>query len=128
MTMTALQLNGFLDTLTTRRSELESGTCRRGALTIETTPEQLDQIQQAQDRDLAIGAIDRETKLLRDVRSALGRIGNDTFGICRDCEAEIGLKRLTALPWTALCIACQQAADSIKAGQPWSEDAGLQTA
>jgi hypothetical protein len=29
------------------------------------------------------------------------------------------LKRLAAVPWTASCIVCREAADSL-AGQPWT--------
>jgi DnaK suppressor protein len=124
--MTTSKLNGFRDILTKRCAELEGGNRRRGALAIETSPEELDRIQQAQDRDLAIGAIDRDTKLLREVRSALARIDDDTFGICRDCDEEIGPKRLAAVPWTALCIVCQEATDALAAGQTWSEEEVLQ--
>jgi DnaK suppressor protein len=124
--MTTSKLNGFRDTLTKRLAELESGNRHRGALAIETSPEELDQIQQFQDRDLAIEAIDRDSKLLREVRSALGRINNDTFGICLDCEQEIGAKRLAAVPWTAFCIACQEATDAMAKGQTWSEEDVLQ--
>jgi DnaK suppressor protein len=111
--------------LTKRLTELENRSRRRGALAIETNPEELDRIQQSQDRDLAIGAFDRDSKLLREVRAALCRIGMDTFGTCRDCEGEIGSKRLAAVPWTALCIACQETADAMASGQPWIEDGEL---
>jgi DnaK suppressor protein len=49
---------------------------------------------------------------LCDVRAALGRIAANTFGICLDCEEEISLKRLMAVPWTPSCIGCQEAEDN----------------
>ena len=34
------------------------------------------------------------------------------FGHCQMCQKEIGKKRLNALPWTPLCIDCQEKAES----------------
>ena len=48
---------------------------------------------------------------MRSVRQALSRIDEGTYGICLNCEEEISAKRLKALPWTPLCINCQQQAD-----------------
>jgi len=118
--MTKIKLNEFRNTLMLRKSELENGSRSRGALAIETSPEEFDRIQQAQDRDLAIGSLDRDAKLLREVRAALSRLDGGVFGICRDCDGEIGMKRLAAVPWTASCIECQEAADRAGAGDVWS--------
>jgi DnaK suppressor protein len=48
---------------------------------------------------------------LREIRAALQRIDRGSFGICLNCEEGISAKRLAAVPWTALCIVCQEAAD-----------------
>jgi DnaK suppressor protein len=69
-------------------------------------------------RDLAIGGLDRNAKLLREVRAAINRIDAGSFGTCLECEEGIGMKRLSAVPWTSSCIVCQEAADNM-AGQPW---------
>lgn len=45
---------------------------------------------------------------LRLVKQALNRIADGTFGECAHCGAEIGSKRLEALPWTPYCIDCQE--------------------
>ncbi len=45
---------------------------------------------------------------LSQVRSALDRIDEDTFGECLMCGEAIGEKRLEAVPWTPNCIACQE--------------------
>jgi DnaK suppressor protein len=90
-------------------TELERGIHHREAIAIEQSPDQLDEIQTASDRDLAISKIDRQSKQLRDVRAALRRIGDDRFGICEQCDEDIAPKRLAAIPWTSLCIVCQEA-------------------
>ena len=121
--MTKTELNKFRNTLTGRRAELEHENRGRAALAVETCSDELDRIQLGQERDLAIDNLDRNAKLQRAVRAALTRIDAGTFGICVECEEGISLKRLSAVPWTASCIVCQEAADSM-AGQPWS--AGLE--
>ncbi len=45
---------------------------------------------------------------LTQVRSALQRLEDGTFGECLHCGNRIGEKRLEALPWTPYCIACQE--------------------
>jgi len=48
---------------------------------------------------------------LRNVRAALGRIEEGSFGVCLHCEEDISPKRLAAVPSTAFCIVCQELAD-----------------
>ncbi len=45
---------------------------------------------------------------LTQVRSALDRLEDGTFGECLHCGNTIGEKRLEALPWTPYCIVCQE--------------------
>jgi DnaK suppressor protein len=45
---------------------------------------------------------------LTQVRAALDRLDEGTFGECLHCGERIGDKRLEALPWTPYCIACQE--------------------
>ena len=117
--MTNVELNRIRNDLKNRQVELEDGNRRRGALAIEMSSDELDRIQLGQERDLAIGTLDRNFRLLCEVRAALSRIDAGTLGICLDCGGEIDMKRLAAVPWTASCIVCQEAADGI-AGKPWS--------
>jgi DnaK suppressor protein len=106
--MTNTELRGFRRILEMRRAELESWNRSRGALAIEATPDELERIQHSQERELAIGVLDRNFTHMREVREALHRIDTGTFGICVDCEDDISP---TAIPWATSCIACQEAAD-----------------
>ena len=45
----------------------------------------------------AIRNLDRESNLLRNVRAALRRIDEGTFGVCVHCEEEISPKRIAAV-------------------------------
>ena len=109
--MTKVTLNGFRKTLEAREADLLRGMRSRGAIAIETSADPIDQIQNAGERDLSIGNLERESKGLRETRAALARIENGTFGICMDCEEEISPRRLAAVPWTVACIRCQEQAD-----------------
>lgn len=97
--------------LETKRLELEEMLRNRDVIAVDSSADLFDQIQRASERDMAIGNLERESKRLREVQTALGRIHQGTYGICLDCEEEISIKRLTAVPWTESCIACQEAAD-----------------
>ena len=109
--MTIIELNKFRETLKTRQAELSEGRHNREALAIETSADELDRIQNAQERDFAMGVIDRDSVRLREIKAALERIDSGSFGICLNCEEEIGAKRLAAVPWAALCIVCQEVAE-----------------
>lgn len=109
--MTKTELNKFKKILETKRDELEKIVRNRDAITIEKSADALDEVQHASERELAIRNLDRESNLLRNVRSALRRLEDGTFGTCLHCEEEISPKRLDALPWAPFCIQCQEQAD-----------------
>jgi DnaK suppressor protein len=109
--MTKTELNTFRKTLENRQAELESGSRNREALAIETSPDELDRIQHASNREEAIGNLERSASRMREVQAALQRLDEGSFGICIGCEENISPKRLAAVPWAASCIVCQEIAD-----------------
>src|SRR5919199_2059298 len=109
--MTKTELNKYRNILEAKQAELEQVIRNREAITIEKSPDALDEVQHAAERELAIRNLDRESNLLRNVRSALRRIDDGSFGICLHCEEEISPKRLAAVPWAPFCIQCQEQAD-----------------
>jgi DnaK suppressor protein len=109
--MTKNELDKYKTVLETRLAELSYALRNREDIAIEKTPDALDEVQLAGERELAIRNLDRESNLLRQVRGALARIADGSYGICNHCEEEISLKRLNAVPQTAYCIKCQEAAD-----------------
>lgn len=60
------------------------------------------------DRELALMLADREREKLTLVDDALKRIENGTYGICESCEEDIDKERLAAMPFTKLCLSCQE--------------------
>src|ERR1700758_2726236 len=97
--MTKGELKKFKETLEAKQAELEQFVRNREGIAIEKSPDALDEVQHAAERELAIRNLDRESQLLRNVRAALRRIDEGTFGICVHCEEEISPKRLAAVPW-----------------------------
>jgi DnaK suppressor protein len=94
-----------------RQAELSKGLRNREDIAIQKTPDALDEVQLAGERELAIRNLDRDSSMLRNVRAALARIADGSYGTCMHCEEEIKPKRLEAVPWTPYCIRCQEAAD-----------------
>jgi RNA polymerase-binding transcription factor len=109
--MTRTELNKFQAVLNTKHVELARATGRRDGIAIERTPDVLDEIQLAGERELTTRSLERESKLLRDVRAALDRIEEGVYGTCFECDEEISSKRLRAVPWATLCITCQEQTD-----------------
>jgi len=109
--MTKTELNKFKEFLEAKQSELAQVLRNRDGIAIEKSPDALDEVQNAAERELAIRNLDRESNLLRNVRAALHRIDEGTFGVCLHCEEDISLKRLNAVPWAPYCIQCQEIAD-----------------
>jgi DnaK suppressor protein len=109
--MTKSELNKYRQVLETKMGELSQAVRDREGIVIEKSPDALDEVQHAAERELAIRNLDRESQLLRNVRNALRRIEDGSYGVCLHCEEDINPKRLTAVPWTPYCISCQELAD-----------------
>lgn len=109
--MNRTDLNKYKTMLEAKQEELSAGLQNRDEIAIEKTADAIDEVQLAGERELAIRNLDRESSLLRSVRSALARVADGSYGVCLHCEEEIKPKRLEAVPWTRYCIKCQEAAD-----------------
>jgi DnaK suppressor protein len=116
--MTTKELTHFRTVLEARETELKELLRDREVIAVNLSADMLDQIQNAQERDMAMGHLERGSARLLEVRSALRRIQLGTFGICADCEEEISMKRLAAVPWTTSCLACREAADRSQSPSP----------
>ena len=42
------------------------------------------------------------------IEDALLRLGEGSYGICDECGEEIGVGRLKVMPFTRLCVRCQE--------------------
>jgi DnaK suppressor protein len=109
--MTKTDMNRFRAVLTANIAELERVSRHREGIAVERSADQLDEIQSASQRTLAVCNLDREFNQLRNARAALRRIEEGSFGICQHCDEDIHPKRLAAVPWAAYCVECQEAVD-----------------
>ena len=109
--MTKTELNKNKSVLEAKQAELARMVRNRDGIAIEPSPDALDAVQNATERELAIRHLDRDFTLLRNVHAALRRIDDGSFGVCLHCEEDISPKRLSALPWAPFCIHCQEIAD-----------------
>lgn len=97
------QLLAKLDELTRRnnRDELIRDRCN----------DPMDQMQTRFEMDLTISVINNDFETRKAVQTALRLLDEDEYGICQDCGAEINPQRLEAIPWTTLCVYCQDEYD-----------------
>jgi DnaK suppressor protein len=56
------------------------------------------------EQEFALGLLDGERKLLREINDALLRIEDGTYGICEGTGKEIAKARLEANPWARYCV------------------------
>jgi len=56
------------------------------------------------EQEFALGLMDGERKLLREIDTALGRIEKKTYGTCEGTGKPISKARLEAMPWSRHCV------------------------
>ena len=56
------------------------------------------------ERELTLGLMESQRKLVVEIDEALNRIENGTYGICEGSGKPIPKARLAAIPWTRYCV------------------------
>lgn len=76
------------------------------------------------ERSKDIALRDNENILLAEVKTALNKIHDHSYGFCDKCGQEIASERLEAIPWASQCLKCQQATEStdVTSPRPIEED------
>ena len=74
------------------------------------------------DREINFILNDREREKLLAIDEALQRIKDKAYGVCESCEGEIHLGRLKVLPFTRLCVRCQEENEKESKRQKTIED------
>ncbi len=91
---------------------LEDEACRKGsdaAGDLSTIPlHPADLATDTQQQDMSLLFMQNENVRLQDIEEALERIKEDRFGLCEECEQEIALERLRAIPYAPLCVDCKR--------------------
>ncbi len=81
----------------------------------ETSGDIYDQASNERDRELLLLLGDREREKIRHIEEALTRLDEGEYGICEDCEEEIPLGRLKAMPFARLCVKCKADLEKLQA-------------
>ena len=76
------------------------------------------------ERSKDIALRDNENILLTEVKTALNKIHNHSYGVCDKCGQEIARERLEAIPLASQCLKCQQETENtdITSTRPIEED------
>ena len=103
-----------ISTLASRKEALEAKldetlniSMLREDLDIEYQADTIDEMRSGINRDVTIEQLNQQTRLGREIRSALEKLNSGGYGICEECEKPISQRRLDAVPWTPLCVKCQ---------------------
>jgi len=105
--MTKIQERKIRERLEHRLSDL-TGKARRNDLITEWSNEEMDQIQSRSELDLTVLFVNTDFQTKRAVETALALLDSGEYGTCQDCGTDINPNRLDAIPWTALCVGCQE--------------------
>ena len=124
--MTTLELEHFKQLLTSMLEKMEQPFRNRDEIAIENAPDDIDRVQGAVERELAIRQLESNFSRIQSVKLALERIEDGSYGTCLECEQEISPKRLKAVPWASCCVKCQEIADGERIKQE-REAAGILT-
>ncbi|MGD2269167.1 MAG: RNA polymerase-binding protein DksA [Desulfobacterales bacterium] len=107
----------FRELLTSRLEELLSqadDTVSGMTVPKENFPDPTDRAALEADRNFMLRIRDRESKLIKKIKTALERIENGTFGVCETCGEDISVKRLKARPVTSQCIECKSKEEALE--------------
>jgi DnaK suppressor protein len=113
-TLNTTQIQAFQSRLQQREQQLlqelaEAKGEREQAQDAEDLPREPDanQTRESSDREVRHAEQLRDQHELQDVRAALQRIADGSYGECIDCGQSIALARLQAFPSAKRCIQCQ---------------------
>jgi DnaK suppressor protein len=71
-----------------------------------------DKAESSYTKEFLLSMSDAERDELLHIDAAMKRIDKKEFGNCLMCQKEISKKRLAYLPWTPLCIECEEKAET----------------
>jgi DnaK suppressor protein len=95
----------------------------RSGLIVQNAADPTDVICMATDRNVLVRQVNIGARTLTQVRHALATLDRGEYGICDDCAEPISPRRLDAIPWTRVCVKCQEVHDSRESADPGLEDA-----
>ena len=101
------------DTLREINKSVRNGT--EAVAAIEPGGDIYDQASSERDRELGLLLGDREREKVHSIDEALLRIAEGDYGICEECDEDIPLGRLKAMPFTRHCVKCKSDLEKLQA-------------
>lgn len=74
----------------------------------EITQDPADRAANSYTKEFLFHQSDDNRRILQLVQDALHRADDGSYGLCVECEQEVQVKRLDAVPWARHCIECQE--------------------
>ena len=109
---TAMDPQAYRDALLKKRDEIfGTGGIKPLQASMENNTRQGDMADQASGNNevhIQLKLKQTDAKILQAIEGALGRLDDGTYGACRDCGDPIAPARLSAIPWTRVCITCKE--------------------
>jgi DnaK suppressor protein len=101
------------DTIREIKKSVKIGT--EAVAAIEPGGDIYDQASSERDRELGLLLGDREREKIHSIDEALLRIDEGDYGICEECDEDIPIGRLKAMPFTRHCVKCKSDLEKLQA-------------
>ena len=117
------ELKKFKDMLLKERTRMLGGLTQITENTLKKSPREAtgdlsgysyhmaDQASDDYDVEFSLGRATEDQRFIFLIDESLKRISDGTYGLCTECSKPIAKKRLAALPYAEVCIACQRKND-----------------
>jgi DnaK suppressor protein len=102
------------------RKSLERSQHAADEINLEKTEDEGDLAAISHDKDVLYSLHEGGFARLQWIQKAIEAIENGHYGICLRCEGVINEKRLEAIPWATMCIACQEETEAAAASSGMS--------
>jgi DnaK suppressor protein len=109
--MNAIDLSHYKELLLAKRRALTAAKAGNGSPAPSSGGDKGDLVDHASaalEADLQVRLRETDSKLLRAIDEALGRIEHSSYGVCQVCRKPISAARLDAVPWSRLCRECKE--------------------
>ncbi|MCC6464446.1 MAG: TraR/DksA C4-type zinc finger protein [Planctomycetes bacterium] len=122
-TPTKAEIEEFREALVARRNQLQGDVkgLEEEAFSEETqhvsTNHLADNSFEQYEQEFNLSMIESETEELKEIARALEKLDSGTFGICESCGINISIERLSAMPYTRICIHCRNRFESEGGGE-----------
>ena len=109
------QLEERLRLLLANKANALQDQSHRHSLTQDEPRDEPEEAERLRARDTAMLMNERDMQLAQRIERAINKIDAGEYGRCMDCDTDIEVERLRALPWAERCIACQEELEAHRA-------------